>query len=194
MALNFEHITQWQTMRVVTANDVPLTQYAPGDLSAAVKAKMTKVAPATMLLIQPLVLGDNNGTFTLTLSGWMDHGKNDPRHGGPGPGLRLVTYSVAAGNRAWTSDIPHNDGKWGAAAAWRICDTAGITGSDFAQAFVKNVLDQDLIIFFPTLGYSYLLPEISALTNITKVGLLYRAIAFGDVVVKTDYMRPVPAT
>lgn len=192
MALNFEHITQWQTMRIVAANDTPLTLYAPADIVAAVKPKMTKVSPATMIMIQPLVLGDNNGTFVLTLSGWMDHGKNDPRHGGVGPGMRLYSGTLVAGNRAWTSDTPHNDGKWDT-GAWRIVDTIPDDVDSMSEAFSIVDVDQDGLLFLPTLNYSYILVEVSALTNVTKVGLLWRPIGFSGIV-KTDYMRFVPAS
>jgi hypothetical protein len=172
-------------MRVVTAADTPLTDYAPDDVVAAVKAKMTRVAPATVILIQPLVLGDNAGTFTLTISGWMDYDKK----AGPGPGLRIFSDVVTAGNRAWTSDSPSDnpDHGWGADGAWRICDWDGTAAfdTDLVSALALIKADTDGVLILPTLGYVYLFPEISGLTNVTKVGLLWRPISFGDVVTKT---------
>lgn len=193
MIASLEHVTQWQSLRRVDSvtPDVPLTEYAPRDLTAAVKAKMVKVAPATAILIQPLVTGSDGGTFVLGISGWMDFDKK----AGPGPGLEFYGGTVTAGNRVWTGDNPLVGGRadglagW-LSAAWRICD--GIPGDgtvtadpNYASAFAEVKANVDGILFLPTLGYPYLLAEISVLTNVSRVGLLWRPISLGNVVTKT---------
>lgn len=185
MTASFEHVTQWQTMRVVlsTALDTVLADKRPGDLTAAFLAKMTPVAPATAVLIQPLVLGDDLGTFALTIYGFM----NPAKKGGSGPILELWRDIVTAGGRVWgTVDVPMNDGRWGAAAAWRICDWAGTAAfvSDFGSSHVRLKADQDGVLMLPTLGYTHLLAVITVMTNVTKVGLLWRPISLGNVITK----------
>jgi hypothetical protein len=185
MTADLEHITQWQTMRIVTAADTALTDYRPAEATAAVLAKMIDVAPATGILFQPLFLGNNNEGATLTFSGWMKSGRVGG-HGGVGPGFRLLSSAFLAGNRVWgTADVPHNDGKWGAAAVWRICDTAGTPGIDTAGLVPLVDADTDGIFFLPTLGYSKILVEFTSLgASITKVGVLWRPAAYGAIVAK----------
>lgn len=193
MTADLEHVTQWQSLRRLdAAGDTLLTEYAPSDLTAAVKAKMVKVAPATAILIQPLVLGDDLGTFVLTISGWMDYTKK----AGSGPGLKFYSGTVTAGGRVWTAaENPLVGGRaeglagW-ISGVWRICDKIPGDGTvtadpNYASAFAEVKVDTDGILFLPTLGYPYLLAEISSLVNVSKVGLLWRPISLGNVVTKT---------
>lgn len=193
MTASLEHVTQWQSLRRVDSavEDTPLTEYAPSDLTAAVKAKMVKVAPATAILIQPLVTGSDGSSFVLAISGWMDYDKRS----GPGPGLKFYGGTVTAGGRVWTADNPLVGGRADGAAgwisaAWRICDQIPGDGTiaadpNYASAFAEVKANVDGILFLPTLGYPYLLAEISSLTNVSRVGLLWRPISLGNVITKT---------
>lgn len=175
--------THWQTLRKqVTANDTLLANgYKPSELTAAVQAKGRNIHPATAVLIAAYAKGNNNGTFKATFSGWMD-----PRTGGheqgPGPGIRLYQAVVTLGNRTFADQIVAN-GEWGASATWRIADTWE-DGADYDLVGVTEfeVADQDSLILLPTLGFTFLLVEVTALTNVTEVGFLWRPARVGEIV------------
>jgi hypothetical protein len=164
--------------------DTALTKYEPGDFTDSVKQnKAFKVSPWTAILVQPFVLGDNNGVVTMTISGWMDSAKN----AGAGPGLRLYTAVLTAANRVWTStEKPSSeDGDpWGA-GAWRPVDVHSSV-VNLSGAFLLATGDIDGVLLLPTLGYSYLLPEFHTFTNTTKVGILWRPVGRGDFFAKTN--------
>lgn len=179
-------LKQWQTARVVTAEDTLLTDYKPTDLTATVIAKMISVHPATSIALRAWGKGSSNDVTDLIISGWMDPNSEK----GPGPGHRLWRGKLQLGSKTFT-DVPLDDGKWGASAAWRESDQfdfvfagkydmVGATVLDSTHA-PDVVANQETILLLPVLGYSHLLLEIRNLDSaneMTEVGILWRQVDF----------------
>lgn len=179
--MNLSQVTQWQTARVVTAADTPLTDYRPAELTTAVKAKMFSVAPASGILLLPLAIGNDNHTNVIQLSGWMD--PNKPHTSGPGIHL-LTGCTITLGTSVWgTTDVPLADGKW-VTGVYRFADTFTITANACgAVEFDASASNRRAMLLIPTLGFTHLLLEVSTL-NSTKIGFLWRPISYGDVLVR----------
>lgn len=174
------HIRRWQPWREVvsTALDTVLTDYKPADLTAAVRAKMLAVKPSTVIALRAWGVGADGNDFTLTLSGWMDPKVE------PGAGHRFFSNNVLLGAKVMAGAVVLHDprpGFPGTSAVWREADdwVATPTYNDFNCVDIEGA-STHAILLVPTLGYTHLLAEISAMTTMTRVLLMTREIVRGN--------------
>lgn len=184
MSHTIQGFTQWQTARIVAAEDTLLTNYLASEFATLKAAgKIVGIHPATAVVLRAFAKDTNNDTATVVISGWMTDNKDK----GTGPGHRLWRGQLLAGNHT-ASHIPLGDGKWGAAATWFEVDTwneAGASGYNPAGATRLEVADQEAVILLPTLGYTHLAIEVTDIlgggTEITEIGFLWRPARVGEV-------------
>jgi hypothetical protein len=181
--------TQWQTARAgVVAVDTPLTNYKPADLTAAVRAKMFSIHPATAILLRAFGIGSNNDSGSFILSGWMKPDK--PRIGGVqscGPGHRLFRGAFILGNKSLGGGLPSEDKKWLAGTYLEVDTFDPALGSGYNPVGATRLeqADQESVLLVPTLGYTDILIEVPSLTlvgSVTNIGFLWRPATVGGVI------------
>lgn len=158
--------------------DTLLTDYKPSDISAAEKAKMISVHPATAVFLRFFGKDTANDTGKIYISGWMPPDAEK----GPGPGHRLWSATLTLGAKTW-SEAPLSDSKWDG-GPWFEVDTI-VDIADAVGTTIYAVADQENGVIVPTLGYTHLLFHARDITGggteMTEIGILWRPIGFDEV-------------
>jgi len=184
--------TQWQTARAgVIVADTPLTYYNTAEMTAAVRAKMFSIHPATAILLRGFGIGPtaSDDAASIIISGWMKPDK--PRIGGLsscGPGHRLWKGYTILGSKTLNGSLPSEDKKW-LAGTYKEVDTfdpAAGSGYNPVGATRLEVTNQEAVLLLPTLGYTDILIEVASLfvgtALMTNIGFLWRPATVGGVI------------
>ncbi len=166
----------WRTWRFVTADDTPIALIDPSAFNAAARLKAINVNPRFNAIVARFLGKDtDNDTATYKVSGFMDPDAEQNRTGA-GPGAVLVSGVLTLGSNTG-SVIPLSDGKWGAAATWFEVDTITVA-TNIALAVVKSGTNLQADLIVPTLGYNFLLLEVTNIggggTEMTQLGAMQR--------------------
>jgi len=167
-------VTQWQTVRVVTANDALITEFVPADLTAARRAnQMIGVKPFYSILLRGFGQDANNEAAALRISGWMDPDKPN----GSGPGQVLWSGDPALGNfSSGFTGPPITGPAWPSGTYFEVDLWNPDGGTSQIAPFSLDGTDKQSCVFLPTLGYSHLLFEVT-LTSMLTFGLIWRGIS-----------------
>ena len=174
-------IHQWQTWRIVTADDPAFSLFDPAAFTAAVLAKSVNANPRfNAVAIRAFGKDTANDTAAYAIYGFMDPDTNQKRTGAGSP-CKLIS-GIMALSVANDSFIPlaNDPANWGTAAAtWFAVDDWGII-SNLAGGVLKLVANDEGFLLLPTWGFNNLFLRITSIggggTEMTELGVMYRSL------------------
>lgn len=157
----------------MTATDTLLTNYEPGDLTAAVRSgKMISIHPATAIVMMAMGTNAANEQADFVISGWMDPNL------APGPGFRLIDGHFILGSKS-TGAAKEPIPGWGA-DTWLHADIWAEVTTSVANTTPLNTVNRESLLLLPTYGFTHLLLEFNVLTT-TQVSVAWRPAVMGEV-------------
>lgn len=183
-----QRLRNWRTWRVThsTPNDTALTNYQPGEVGAAARAKMIYLGQATAVALRAFGRDTAAEVTDIVLTGFMGSVT-------PSGGTNQASANVGAGHRLWRGRLtlgtkalasgqrPTDDHAWKNDAAWLEVDSwneALGSGYDAVGATRIEVTNQESCLILPVFPYTALMLEMLSGGGMSALGVLWTPISW----------------
>jgi len=187
-------VPQWRKARLATTNDTVITDYDAGDFDVD---KAVKVLPYPAIALRVLGTDADGEAATITISGWGYAHSGDAAKV---PGHQLWKGTVTLGGKSYTgcealAEDSTDTTTYYEAESWNASVSGGHNAAGVRVYGGANHFEQ-AIMLLPTLGYAWIMLEVSGMSMATT-GILWRPLTAEQVPpdINTDReATPVAAT